>query len=145
MKVVLDTNVLISGLGRSRGPPGQIFNAWLAGRFDLVTSDPLIDELMLALAYPKVRRLLVAAGVLDEDLRDYIDILRIKAIVVRPIDIRLPMAPADLKDVPVLEALLASGAEFLVTGDKKHLLSLGMPQIVTAADFAARLKAFDAA
>src|ERR1035437_6744101 len=40
---------------------------------------------------------------------------------------------------------MACGAEFLVTGDKKHLLSLGMPQIVTAADFAARLKAFDAA
>lgn len=45
----------------------------------------------------------------------------------------------------MLEALLASGAEFLVTGDKKHLLSLHMSQIVTAADFAARLKAFDAA
>lgn len=145
MKVVLDTNVLISGIGRSGRPPGRIFDAWLAGRFDLVTSDPLIDELLVALAYPKVRRLLLAAGVVDEDLRDYIDILRIKAIVVRPIDIQLPVAPADPKDVPVLEALLASGAEFLVTGDKKHLLSLGMPQIVTAADFAARLKAFDAA
>ena len=45
----------------------------------------------------------------------------------------------------MLEALLASGAEFLVTGDKRHLLSLGLPQIVTAADFAVRLKAFDAA
>ena len=145
MKVVLDTNVLISGMGRSGGPPGRIFDAWLVGRFDLVTSEPLIDELMAAFAYPKVRRLLLAAGVLDEDFRDYIEILRFKAVVVRPIDIQLPKVPADLKDVPVLEALLASGAEFLVTGDKKHLLSLGMPQIVTAADFAARLKAFDAA
>ena len=145
MKVVLDTNVLISGIGRSGGPPGRIFDAWLAGRFDLVTSEPLIDEFMVALTYPKVRRLLLAAGVMDQDLRDYIEILRFKSIVVRPIDIQLPMVPADLKDIPVLEALLASGAEFLVTGDKKHLLSLGMPQIVTAADFAARLKAFDAA
>jgi len=145
MKVVLDTNVLISGIGRSGGPPGRIFDAWLAGRFDLVTSEPLIDEFMVALTYPKVRRLLLAAGVMDQDLRDYIEILRFKSIVVRPIDIQLPMVPADLKDIPVLEALLASGAEFLVTGDKKHLLSLGMPQIVTAADFAARLKTFDAA
>jgi hypothetical protein len=40
---------------------------------------------------------------------------------------------------------VASGAEFLVTGDKKHLLALGMSQIVTAADFAARLKTFGAA
>ena len=145
MKVVLDTNVLISGIGRSGGPPGRIFDAWLAGKFDLVTSEPLIDELMVALTYPKVRKLLRGAGVLDQDLRDYVEILRFKAIVVRPVAIQLPMVPADPRDVPVLEALLASGAEFLVTGDKKHLLSLGMPQIVTAADFAARLKAFDAA
>lgn len=145
MKVVLDTNVLISGIGRSGGPPGRIFDAWLAGKFDLVTSEPLIGELMVALTYPKVRRLLLAAGVMDEDLHDYIEILRFKAIVVRPIDIQLPMVPADLKDIPVLEALLASGAEFLVTGDKKHLLSLGMPQILAAADFAARLKTFDVA
>ena len=139
MKVVLDTNVLISGMGRSGGPPGRIFDAWLAGKFELVTSEPLIDELMAALTYPKVRRLFLAGAVMDKDLRDYIEILRFKAIVVRPVDIQLPMALADLKDVPVMEALLASGAEFLVTGDKKHLLSLGMSQIVTAADFAARL------
>jgi len=145
MKVVLDTNVLISGIGRSGRPPGRIFDAWLAGRFDLVTSEPLLDELLAALAYPKVRKLFLAQGVLDQDLRDYVEILRFKAIVVRPVAIELLMAPADPKDVPVLEALLASDAEFLVTGDKKHLLSLGMSQIVTAADFAARLKAFDAA
>jgi len=145
MRIVLDTNILISGMGRSGGPPGRIFDAWLAGKFDLVTSEPLTDELMAALAYPKVRKLLLAGGITDDGLREYIDILRIKAILVRPVDIQLPMTPADPKDIPVLEAFLASEAEYLVTGDKKHLLSLGMPQIVTAADFAARLKAFDAA
>ncbi len=143
MKVVLDTNILISGMGRSSGPPGRIFDAWLSGRFDLVTSEPLIDELMAALAYPKVRRLLVAGGVPDDDLREYIDILRIKAILVTPTGIQLPKTPRDLDDIAVLEALLASEAEFLVTGDKKHLLSLGMPQIVTATEFAARLASFD--
>ena len=145
MKVVLDTNILISGMGRSGGPPGRIFDAWLAGRFDLVTSESLIDELMAALAYPKVRKLLLAGGITDDDLREYIDILRIKAVLARPFNIQLPMTPADPKDIPVIEAFLASEAEYLVTGDKKHLLSLGMPQIVTAADFAARLKTFDAA
>ena len=143
MKVVLDTNILISGMGRSSGPPGRIFDAWLSGRFDLVISEPLIGELLAALAYPKVRKLLVAGGVSDDDLREYVDILRIKAILVSPVDIRLPMTPTDPGDVPVIEALLASDAEFLVTGDKKHLLALGMPQIVTAAEFAARLASFD--
>ena len=32
MKVVLDTNVLISGIGRSGEPPGRIFDAWLPER-----------------------------------------------------------------------------------------------------------------
>jgi predicted nucleic acid-binding protein len=50
--------------------------------------------------------------------------------------------PAGAQNIPVVAALVASGAEFLVTGDRKRLLSLGMPQIVTAADFLSRLRAF---
>lgn len=142
MKVVLDTNILISGIGRPQGAPGQIVSAWLDGKFDLVVTEALLEELKRVLLYPKVRKLLMQAGLLDDDLRDYIDIMRMKAITVSTDNVLLPIAPSDPKDVHVLEALVASGAEFLVTGDKKHLLSLGMTPIVTAADFAARLRAF---
>lgn len=142
MKVVLDTNILISGIGRPEGAPGQIVSAWLAGKFDLVVSEALLEEFRRVLFYPKVRKLLMQAGLADDDLRDYIDIMRMKAITASTNNVPLPVTPPDPKDTHVLEALVAADAEFLVTGDKKHLLSLGMAQIVTAADFAARLRAF---
>lgn len=142
MKVVLDTNILISGIGRPEGAPGQIVSAWLEGKFDLVVSEASLEEFRRVLLYPKVRKLLMQAGLSDDDLRDYVDIMRMKAITVSTDNVLLPIAPSDPKDTHVLEALVASGAEFLVTGDKKHLLSLGMARIVTAADFAARLRAF---
>lgn len=141
MKVVLDTNILISGIGRTEGAPGQIVSAWLAGKFDLVVSEALLEEFRRALFYPKVRKLLSQAGLGDDDLRDYIDIMRMKAITVSTHNVSLPVTPLDPKDTHVLDTLVAADAELLVTGDKKHLLSLGMAQIVTAADFAARLRA----
>lgn len=142
MKVVLDTNILFSGIARPGGAPGKIVVAWLDGQFDLVISEALIEEFRRVLNYPKIRKLLAGSGVTDEDLRDYVDIFRMKAIFVKTDEVVLAVKPADAKDIPVVAALVASGAEFLVTGDKKHLLSLGMPQIVTAADFLSRLRAF---
>ena len=142
MKVVLDTNILISGIGRPEGAPGQILSAWLEGKFDLVVSEALLEEFRRVLLYPKLRKLMTQTGLSDDALRDYVDIMRMKAITVSTNNVLLPIAPSDPKDTHVLEALVASGAEFLVTGAKKHLLSLGMAQIVTAADFAARLRVF---
>lgn len=142
MKVVLDTNILFSGIAHTDGTPGKIVSAWLEGRFDLVLSDALIEEFNRVLNYPKIRKLLAGSGVTDDDLRDYVDIFRMKAIFVKTDEVLLAVKPTDAKDIPVVAALVASGAEFLVTGDKKHLLSLGMPQIVTAADFLSRLRAF---
>lgn len=143
MKVVLDTNILISGIARPGGAPGRIVDAWLMGKFDLVVSEALLEELDRALRYPKVRKLLLKAAVSEEELRDFLEILRIKTITVDIADVPLTVIPRDPKDRHVLETLFASGADYLVTGDRKDLLSLGLPQVVAAADFAGRLSAFD--
>lgn len=142
MKVVLDTNILFSGIAHTDGTPGKIVSAWLEGQFDLVLSDALIEEFSRVLNYPKIQKLLARSGVTDDELRDYVDIFRMKAILVKTNEVVLEVKPADAKDIPVVATLVASGAEFLVTGDKKHLLSLKMPRIVTAADFLSRLRAF---
>ena len=47
LRVVLDTNVLISGLLRTDGAPGKVLNALLAGRFEAVVTRPLVDELLI--------------------------------------------------------------------------------------------------
>lgn len=44
MKVVLDTNVLISALISPHNPPDLILQSWLAGDFELLTSEDQLEE-----------------------------------------------------------------------------------------------------
>lgn len=141
MRVVLDTNILVSGLARSDNPPGRILSAWRSGEFVLATSDPLIEEFRRVVGYPKVRRLLARAEISEADLRDFLDILRMRAVMVETGTVQLDIAPRDARDHAVLATFHASGAEWLVTGDKRDVLSLGLRQIVTAREFLARMEA----
>ena len=45
MRVVLDTNVLLSGLAYPASPPGRILAAWKAGALEVVLSDYILEEL----------------------------------------------------------------------------------------------------
>ena len=56
MRAVLDPNVLISALLAPGGAPALALDAWRAGRYELIASPQLIDELRRALDYPKLRR-----------------------------------------------------------------------------------------
>ena len=132
----------MSGIGRPQGAPGQIVSAWLEGKFDLVVSDALLEEFKRVLFYPRIRKLLAGAGLSNEDIQDYVDLLRLKAITVRTDEVVLAVEPTDINDRHVLQTLVASSADYLVTGDKKHLLSLDMNQVVPCADFVGRLQAF---
>lgn len=142
MKVVLDTNILISGIGWPDGPPGQIVSAWLDGGIDIVVSEALLDEFKRVTRYPKIQQRLDGAGFSSEDIEDFAEILRLKVIAIDAGEVALPIESPDANDRHVLVALIASGADYLVTGDKAHLLSLGVSNIVTARIFADRLRAF---
>jgi putative PIN family toxin of toxin-antitoxin system len=54
-RVVLDSNVIVSGFGWS-GPPATILDAGLGGRLVLVTSPPPMTELRRVLEYPKLAK-----------------------------------------------------------------------------------------
>ena len=58
LRVVLDTNVVVSALLKPSGPPGQILERSLEGAFVLVLSPALVEELKRSLGYPRVRRYL---------------------------------------------------------------------------------------
>ena len=136
MKVVLDTNVLISGLLNAKGAPGRILDAWEAGRSDLVVSEVLIDEFKRTCAYPKLARYLTPAdvGTLVNRLREaecwLSDLPRVRI-------------SQDTDDDFLLAMAQASRAGYLVTGDRAGLLSIGhvgRTQIVTAATFVSVVK-----
>lgn len=139
MRVVLDTNVLVSGLARSTGAPGRVIEAWRAGEFDLVVSDALLDEASRVFAYPRVRTLLDKGGITAAMVNEFLEIIRFKTITIATAGVAVPVTPRDAGDLHVVQAFVASGAEFLVTGDRRDLLALDMPGVVGVTVFERRL------
>ncbi len=137
MRLVLDTNVLISGLLYPGGPPSRLVKAWRAGAFDLVISDFVIDELTRIWAHLASR--LKAS---PNDLADFIDTIGVRAELLRIDAAMLAQASAaglrDPDDLPVLALLIGSGADYLVTGDKDLLALAGAYPILAPADFVDR-------
>jgi putative PIN family toxin of toxin-antitoxin system len=116
MKVVLDTNVVISACFW-RGAPHDCLIAWAKGHYEAVISPPLLAEYEEVLEemcrrYPKRQPV------------DWVSVLGESAELVFPVE-TIRGASADPFDDMVLECALGAEADYLVSGDKKHLLPLG--------------------
>lgn len=112
IRVVVDTNVYVSGLIKRNGPPGRVLAAQRGGQFDLVTSPALLAELEMVLRRPHILKLIHASVA---EVLDFVDQLRVASIVVTP-DIALAVS-RDPDDDRVLEAAQAGHADFIVSGD----------------------------
>jgi uncharacterized protein len=128
LRVVLDTNVLVSGLAYPGSVPGRIVSVWRQGGLDVVLSRYILDEMSRVL--PRLNRMQLSTG----EIRDLVDSLMFLADVVEPEcsqDSRL----RDRADEQVLGTLLASRADYLITGDKDLLVLAERYPIVTPAMF----------
>jgi putative PIN family toxin of toxin-antitoxin system len=125
-KVVLDTNILVSGIGWP-GFPSRLLDYWTEGLFTLVESPALLGEFRRVLRDEKF-------AFLDRDeVQEFFRMAVGKAKVVEPA-FRLDVVQADPADNRVLECAIAGHADFIVSGDR-HLLRLGQfagIRIVTA-------------
>ena len=137
MRLVLDTNVLASGLAYVAGPPGRLVAAWRTGAFELVGSEFMLVELGRVLPRMAQRTGLSSIGV-----HDFLDAFRALAAWVEPDADSLALAQdsglRDPNDLPVLALAIASGANWLVTGDKDLLALAAKFPILTPAEFCAR-------
>jgi uncharacterized protein len=72
VRLVIDTNILISALLAGTSLPAHLITLWREGWFDLLTSAEQLDELMRVTRYPKIRERLTPAltGRLINELRD---------------------------------------------------------------------------
>jgi putative PIN family toxin of toxin-antitoxin system len=131
VRLVVDTNILVSALLAGTSLPAHLVVLWREGRFDLLTAAEQLDELMRVTRYPKIRERLAPAlaGRLINELRKL-------AIVVE--NLPAVTACADPDDNYLLALCAAGGADFLITGDKHDLLGLGRyegTRILTVRDF----------
>jgi putative PIN family toxin of toxin-antitoxin system len=111
LRIVLDTNVLVSGLWSPFGPPGEIVSLVAAGALPL-----LLDERILG----EYREVLARRGFgFDLEMVESL-LFQVEAtgefVVTQPLPERLP----DPDDEAFLEVALAAHADFLVTGNLRH-------------------------
>ncbi len=112
MIVVVDTNVWVSSFINRNGYPATLRAAWLAGRFSIAVSPPLLDELAEVMRRPRLRRFHKAS---DEQLETFLNQLVATALFVETTgQVRLCRDP---KDDFVLETAILSGANYLVSRD----------------------------
>lgn len=136
MRVVLDTNILIAALITQGTPPDLLYQAWLRGQFEIVTSTAQLAEIAAVLARPRLQKYLDAV-----EAAAIVGNLDTRAVILRdPPPVELSPDP---KDNPILAAAIAGKAALIVSGDKRHMLALGKTAgipIVTARDALDRLK-----
>lgn len=119
MRVVLDTNTIVSGVISARGAPRQLVDGAKASAFDLVMSETLLAELLDVLERRKFDARLQAAGLIPHGLVD--DLRQLAIVVIPPAVPRV--VPNDPDDDHVLACALAGNADLIVSGDR-DLLSL---------------------
>ena len=135
MRVVLDTNVIVSALITPAGMPAAVVRIWLDGKFTLLTCAAHLDELRSTLEKPRVAELVkpYKAGRLVNQVK------KLAKVIDRLPRVELSPDPTD----DFLLALCEGGkADYLVTGDKSGLLALGRhktTRIVSAKEFAGLL------
>jgi putative PIN family toxin of toxin-antitoxin system len=114
VKVIIDTNVFISGVFFS-GPPYKILEAWRDGKVQFVVSSEILQE------YHRV------GGILGEefpgiDVSRFLELLTVKSEVVTAPDLPEPVC-VDPDDDKFLACALAGKVKYIISGDK-HLLQV---------------------
>lgn len=109
MRVILDTNVFVSGVFFS-GPPYEILNAWRHGKITLVVSPEILNE------YDRVGREL-AGEFPTVDLAPAIELLALEGEVVKAPPLAEPVC-TDPDDDKFLACAVASGTKIISSGDR---------------------------
>jgi putative PIN family toxin of toxin-antitoxin system len=142
LRVVLDTNIFVSHLIVKAGIPDQLFNAWRAQRFVLVTSPAIIAEIRATAAYPRIQR---KYSLTTNDIEDLTSLLQSDAVVVEGKADVSGAIPDDPDDEEVLACAVGGRADLIISGDH-HLLALGQYRdirILTPAQFLDRLNTME--
>ena len=134
MKVVLDTNILISALISKTAAPHYIYQAWRDKRLTVLTCAEQLVEVREV-----TRRVAVALRIKPAEAGRLVNSLRGLAVVLT--DLPVVQLSPDPKDDFILALAQAGGARYVVTGDKSGLLALKKhagSTILTAAQFVRR-------
>jgi len=118
--IVPDVNVMVSGTTISKHAPSQVMQAWKNDQIEIASSEPILSELQRVLAYPRIKKL---ARMTSEEMAHFVDGIRESAIMVSG-TASVEVSP-DLDDNKFFACAIEAEADYIVSGDKKHVLSVG--------------------
>jgi putative PIN family toxin of toxin-antitoxin system len=118
-RLVIDTNVFVSGLISRAGSPARILRAIQSKRAIHLVSDPIVEEYLRVLDYPRIRKF---SGITDSFVADIAAYLVYQTERIE-LQSRIRMCP-DPDDDMFLNTAVDGRATLLVTGDKTDLLAL---------------------
>ncbi|MGR3309480.1 MAG: putative toxin-antitoxin system toxin component, PIN family [Candidatus Brocadiales bacterium] len=118
-RVVIDTNVLVSGIIQKSGFPYKVVKSWERGNLILITSLTMIEEAKKVLNYPKIKEKFSLEK--DEIKQTILNLVRHSTLIDNPPV--LDVIKEDPEDNKVLSAAIEGRADYIVSGDS-HLLDL---------------------
>jgi uncharacterized protein len=121
LRVVLDTNVIVSSVISKKGPPFLIIQAWKETRFVMVISVDIVKEVQRVLFEP---RMVGTFHLTENRITRFIDTLYKDTILVAGKSDSSGAVPKDPSDEMFISAAIDAKAHFIVSGDK-HLLNIG--------------------
>ena len=110
MRIVLDTNVVVSGLLSDHGAPAQVVDLCLAGDTTLVIDGRILSEYREVLSRPELKL----------PPRDVSEFLALTEYAEHVIGLPLPLEFPDSGDLPFIEVAVAGAVDAIVTGNVKH-------------------------
>jgi len=133
LRVVLDTNVIISGTITDYGAPFQILKSWEKGDFVIIVSEPILQEIERVLHYPHIKN---ERRLTDQDIGNVLQLLRIYGINI-PAEIEIEAVPEDPEDNKFIVAAVEGDADYIVSGDRhlRDLKSYRDIEIVSPSEF----------
>ena len=117
MRVVLDTNVVISNILSPLGPSARVIQRWREQVFEVLISEAMLAEYRKILGYNRLR---VLHHLSDERIDEFIDGFRQHGTSI-DVTIRLDIIKEDPDDNRVLECAIEGSADYIVSGDKDIL------------------------
>jgi putative PIN family toxin of toxin-antitoxin system len=140
LRVVIDTNIIVSGILSHHGAPALVLDAWRDRLFLMISSPAIVTEVKSVLQYDRIRN---KYKLTDEEIDQIVSLIEHDALLVPGMADVAGSIPADPMDEIVLACAVDGQADLIVSGDH-HLLDLGAyrnTRIVSARQFLELLKA----
>jgi putative PIN family toxin of toxin-antitoxin system len=118
LRVVIDTNVLVSSVISKKGAPAFLIQAWSEGLFDLVISEAIITEIERVLSEHSLKQVFKIS---NDHIASLVELLRRNSILVPGSAAVAGAVPADPTDEMFIAAALDGNADVIVSGDKDLL------------------------